>query len=61
MIKSLLDMFKLIKKDVWMASVDLKYAFFTVTVHHSRQKSFKFEWFPKCYSFMGMSNGYLKF
>ena len=36
--ESLTDVFKTIKKDVWMASVDLKDAFFTVPVHISQQK-----------------------
>ena len=36
------DTFKTIKKNVWMASVDLKDAFFTVPVHISRQKYFQF-------------------
>ena len=31
--ESLEDVFKIIKKDEWMASVDLKDAFFTIPVH----------------------------
>ena len=41
--ESLEDVFKIIKKDVWMASVDLKDAFFTIPVHILHQKYFKFE------------------
>ena len=33
MIQSLIDVFKTIKKDVWIANVDLKDGFFTVPVH----------------------------
>ena len=36
--ESLTDVFKTIKKDLWMASLDLKDAFFTVPVHVSHQK-----------------------
>ena len=35
MIQSLIDVFKTIKKDVWIANVDLKDDFFTVPVHTS--------------------------
>ena len=55
--KSLSDVFKTIKKDVWMASVDLRDAFFTVPVHISHQKYFKFRWFQNFYKFLGMPNG----
>ena len=41
-----------------MASVDLKDAFFTVTVRKSHQKYFKLEWFQGFYKFIGMPNGY---
>ena len=41
-----------------MASVDLKDAFFTVPVHISHQKYFKFGWFQNFYKFLGMPNGY---
>ena len=41
------DVFKIIKKQMWMASVDLKDAFFTVLVHNLHQKIFMFEWIKK--------------
>ena len=56
--ESLEDVFKIIKKDVWVASVDLKDAFFTIPVHILHQKYFKFEWFNQFYKFLGMPNGY---
>ena len=56
--KSLNDVFKIIKRGVWMASVDLKDAFFTVPVHKLHQKIFMFEWIQKFYKFVGMPNGY---
>ena len=43
--ESLEDVFKIIKKNAWMASVALKDTFFTIPVHILRQKYFKFEWF----------------
>ena len=56
--ESLKDVFRINKQGVWMASVDLKDAFFTVTVHKSHQKYFKLEWFQGFYKFIGMPNGY---
>ena len=56
--ESLTDVFKTIKKDVWMASIDLEDVFFTVPVHISHQKYFKFGWFQNFYKFLGMPNGY---
>ena len=56
--ESLKDVFRINKQGVWMASVDLKDAFFTVTVHNSHQKYFKLEWFQGFYKFIGMPNEY---
>ena len=56
--ESLLDAFKIVKPSAWMASIDLKDAFFTVPIHESHQKYFKFEWIDKVYKFVGMPNGY---
>ena len=39
-----LNVFKIIKRGVGMASVDLKDAFFTVRVQNLHQKLFMFEW-----------------
>ena len=50
------DVFKIIRQGVWMVSVDLKDAFFPVSVHKSHQKYF--EWFRGFYKFIGMPNGY---
>ena len=56
--ESLEDVFKITKKDVWMASVDLNDAFFKISVHILHQKYFKFEWFNQLYKFLGMPNKY---
>ena len=55
--ESLLDVFKIIKPNAWMASADLKDAFFMVPTHESHQKYFKFERTDKVYKFVGMLNG----
>ena len=54
--ESFLDVFKVIKPNTWMATVDLKDAFLTVTMHEYHQKYFKLEWIV--YKFVGMLNGY---
>ena len=56
--ESLEDVFKIIKEDGWMASVDLKDAFFTIPVHILHQKYFRFEWFNQFCKFLGMQNGH---
>ena len=44
------NVFKIVKQGVWMASVDLKGAFFIVSVHKSHQRYPKSEWFKVlCY------------
>ena len=54
--ESLTDVFKTIKKGVWMASIYLKDAFFTIPVNISHQNYFKFGWFQNSYKFLGMPN-----
>ena len=56
--ESLLDVFKIIQPNCWMASVDLKDAFYSVPIHEEHQKYFKFQWLGKIYKFLGMPNGY---
>ena len=57
--ESILDVFKIIKKDVWMASVDLKDSFFTIPINEAYQKYFMFEWLGKNYKLIEMPNGFL--
>ena len=54
--KFLSDVFKIIQPNCWMASVDLKDAFYTIPIHNAYQKYFKFMWHQKFYEFLGMSN-----
>ena len=56
--ESLLDVFKIMKPNVWIASIDLKDRFFTVPIHESHQRYFKFEWTDKVYKPIETSNGY---
>eukprot|EP00794_Sanderia_malayensis_P010499 gene10499-11598_t len=56
--ESLHDVQNIIKPNVWMASVDLKDAFYSIPVNKNHQKYFKFFWKDKFYEFQGMPNGY---
>ena len=56
--ESLYDVQNIIKPNVWMASVDLQDAFYSIPVHEDYQKYFKFFWKDKFYVFKGMPNGY---
>ena len=48
----------IIKLNCWMASVDLKDVFYTVSIHSHHQKFLRFKWQKYCYAFSGMLNGY---
>ena len=47
----------MIRKNMWMASVDLKDAYYTVPIHPNHQKYLKFLW-KVPYKFVAMPNGY---
>ena len=47
--ESIVDVSKILKKDVRMASVNLKDAFFTIPINEAYQKYFMFEWLEKIY------------
>ena len=55
--ESILDVCKIIKKDVWMACVDLRDAFFTIPINEAYQK-YLLEWLGKIYKCIAMPNGY---
>ena len=57
-VESLLNVLNIIKPNVYMASVDLKDAFYSVPIHEENQKYFKFAWGDSFYSYRGMPNGY---
>ena len=56
--EGLKNVLNLIKPNVWIASVDLKDAFFSIPVHPEYEKYFKFYWEGKYYQFQGMPNRY---
>ncbi len=51
------NVLEIIKPGVWMASVDLKDAFYSIPIHESHQKYLKFNW-GGIYKFNVMPNGY---
>ena len=48
----------IVKLNSWMASVDLKDAFYTSSIHSDHQKFIRFKWQEYCYAFSRMLNGY---
>ena len=56
--ESLKHVIDIIQPQAWMASVDLKDAFYSIHVNEEYQKFFKFKWKGKLYKYLGMPNGY---
>ena len=52
------DVICLIHPGVWMGSVDLKDAYYSVRVHHLYKKFFTFYWHGRFYEYNRMPNGY---
>ncbi|GFO26946.1 Pol polyprotein [Plakobranchus ocellatus] len=48
---------KLVKKDAFMASIDLKDAYFSVSMHNAYKKFFRFKWRDKLFEFNVLPNG----
>ena len=57
-VESLGDVLNIIKPGVWMASVDLQDAYYTIPVHPDHQKYLTFSWQHKYYKFTCLPNGY---
>ena len=55
--ESINNVVNLIKPNVYMASIDLKYVFFSVPIHSDHQKYLKFI-FGNLFQFTSMPNGY---
>ncbi|XP_067671070.1 uncharacterized protein [Haliotis asinina] len=55
--ESLTSDLSLVRKDCFMASIDLKDAYYTVPVHRDHQKYLKFFWIGQLYQFTVMTNG----
>ena len=47
-----MDVFKITMRDVWMASLNLTDAFFTIPVNEAYQKYFMLEYLGKIYKFI---------
>ena len=47
----------MLRKNMWMASIDLKDAYYSVPIHKDYQKYLKFLW-DKPYKFLALPNGY---
>ena len=56
--ESLGDVLNIITPGVWMASVDLQDAYYTIPVHPDHQKYLTFSWQHKYYKFTCLPNGY---
>ena len=56
--ESLSDVLRIIQPGVWMASVDLKDAYYSIPIHRDDQKYFTFLWEGRLYRFVCMPNGY---
>ena len=56
--ESLDHVINIIHSGAWMASVDLKDAFYTIPIHKNYQKYLKFYWQHKLFKFKAMPNGY---
>ena len=56
--ESLQGVICLIQPGVWMGSVDLKDAYYSVRVHHLYKKFFTFYWHGRFYEYNRMPNGY---
>ena len=58
--ESLIDVLTFIKNNMGMVRLDIRTAFFTLSVNTARQQYFKSEELKK-YKFIGMPNGFLDF
>lgn len=56
--ESISNVIKMVQRDSYMASVDLKDAFYSIPIHPDHQKFLKFSWFGTIYKFICMPNGY---
>ena len=52
------NVWKLIRPNIWMVSIDIKDAYYSVKIHTEFQKYFSFEWKGKLYSYTCMPNGW---
>jgi hypothetical protein len=55
---TLTTVLKLMNENCYMAHIDLKDAYYMVSIHESHQKYLKFLWRQKLYKFVALPNGY---
>ena len=56
--EGLSDVLNMMRPGIWMASVDLRDAYYSISVHQEDQKFFSFAWEEKYYQFICLPNGY---
>ena len=56
--EGLSDVLNMMRPGIWMASVDLRDAYYSIPVHQEDQKFFSFTWEGKYYQFICLPNGY---
>ena len=56
--EGLSDVLNTTRPGIWMASVDLRGAYYSIPVHQEDQKFFSFAWEEKYYQFICLPNGY---
>ena len=56
--ESLQNVIHLIRPGVWMGSIDLKDAYYSIRVKEDQQKYFTFYWDRAYYEYVRMPNGY---
>ena len=54
---SIQNVINMVKKGAWMASVDLKDAYYSIPINRDHKKFFKFMW-KSPFRFLAMPNGY---
>ena len=56
--EGLSDVLNIMRPGIWMASVNLRDAYYSIPVHEEDQKSFSFAWGENYYRFLCLPNGY---
>ena len=56
--EGLSDVLNMMRPGIWMASVDLRDAYYSIPVHKEDQKFFSFAWEEKYYHFICLPNGH---
>ena len=57
-LESLNDVLNMVKQNVWMGSIDLKDAYYSIPIHPDFQNFFTFQWEGVFYQFLALPNGF---